>query len=124
MSNEMSNEKSNEKSNENYKVVSTPILSKDGEKICIFSTTKVEKEFYDDDKFSKIINVKGTVMDSDKKLNKNLTINRARYYDYDKTTNTVVIRVEDTNVPEFWLEIPIDLNHMYKWIKYNDDIDL
>ena len=120
----MSNEGSNEGSNESYKVVSTPIMSKDGEQICIFSTTKTEKEFYDDDKFSKIMNVKGRVMDSNKNLNKGQSIDGARYFDYDKTTNIIVIRVDDTNVPGFWLKIPIDLNHMYKWIKYNDDIDL
>lgn len=110
--------------NENYKVVSTPIMTKDGEEICIFSTTKVEKEFYDDDKFSKIKNVKGRVMDASQNLNKNQRINGARYYDYDRTTNTIVLKIDDSNVPGFWLEIPIDLDHMYKWIKYNDDVDL
>lgn len=110
--------------NENYKVVSTPIMSKDGEQICIFSTSKIEKEFYDDDKFSKIINVKRIVMDIDKNLKTYQSIDRARYYDYDKTTNSIVIRIDDTNAPGFWLEVPINLDHMFKWIKYNEDIDL
>lgn len=108
----------------NYKVISTPIMSKDGEQICIFKTTKIQKEVYDDDKFSKIINVKGRVMDAYKNLNKDKCIDSARYYDYDKTTNKIVIRIKDTNVPGFWLEVPIDIDHMFKWIKYNEDIDL
>lgn len=110
-------------SNEHYKLISTPIISKeDGEQICIFNTTQKVKEIYDDDKFSKIVNVKGRFFEKDKV--RNCILDDARYFDYDKKTNTVLIRIVDKNEPYFRIEIPINIDHIQKWIRYNDDIDL
>ena len=109
-------------SNGHYKLISTPIISKDGEQICIFNTTQKVKEIYDDDKFSKIVNVKGRFTEKDKV--KNFILDDARYFDFDKKTNTVLIRIVEKNIPGFRIEIPINMDHIQKWIRYNDDIDL
>jgi hypothetical protein len=78
----------------------------------------------EDQKFSKINDVKGRVMDQDNNINPRGIIDSAKFDCYNKDTNTVVIRIDDTNVPGFWLEIPLNLNQLQDWIKYNEDIDL
>ena len=108
--------------NAHYKLISTPIISKNGEQICIFNTTQDVKQIYDDDKFSKIENVKGRILETDKI--KNCVIEDARYFDYDKNTNTILIKIIQKNIPGFQIEIPINIDHMQRWIKYNEDIDL
>ena len=110
-------------SNTHYKLIATPLISKDGEQICIFNTTQKVKEIYDDDKFSKIVNVKARFIEKDKV--KHFILDEARYFDFDKKTNTVLIRIAEKNIiPGFRIEIPINIDHMQKWIRYNDDIDL
>ena len=108
-------------SNAHYKLISTPIISKDGEQICIFNTTQKVREVYDDDKFSKIANVKARIFETG---NVKSCVLDVRYFDYDKITNTVLIRIIDKNILGFRIEIPVNIDHMQKWIRYNDDIDL
>ena len=73
--------------------------------------------FKEYEELSKIQNVKGRVQDGDKNLNKFGNINGARLQSFNETTKTLTIRVDDTNVPGFWMEIPLKLDQVEKWIK-------
>ena len=66
---------------------------------------------------SKIQNVNGRVQDGDKNLNKFGKIDGARLQNFDPETRTLTIRVDDTNVPGFWMEIPLKLDQVEKWLK-------
>lgn len=72
---------------------------------------KNESEFI---RLSKIHNVKGCVQDGDKNLNKFGKINGARLQNFDPETRTLTIRVDDAN--GFWLEIPLQLGQVEKWL--------
>jgi len=75
--------------------------------------------FKEYDEVSKIQNVKGRVQDGDRNLNKFGIIDGARIQGFDESTKTLTIRVNDTNVPGFWMEIPLKLEQVEKWIKNN-----
>jgi hypothetical protein len=64
---------------------------------------------------STIKNVKGRIM-SNNKVNSFGVIDGARFQYYDEETKTVVIRVDHSEIPEFWMDIPIKLDQLQKWI--------
>jgi len=64
-----------------------------------------------------ITSVKGRVMDGDGNLNKFGNIDGARIQDYDHDTQTVKLRIDDSNVPGFWMEINIRFDEMAKWVE-------
>ena len=65
----------------------------------------------------KIQNVKGRVEDGDRNLNKFGKIDGARFQSFDESTKTLTIRIDDSNVPGFWMEIPLKLDQVEKLIK-------
>ena len=67
---------------------------------------------YDKTELSKIKNVNGRVQD--KNINK---FDGARLLDFNQLTRNITIRVDDSNVPGFWLEINLSLDQMEKWLK-------
>lgn len=64
-----------------------------------------------------ITSVKGRVMDGDGKLNKFGILDGARIQHYDHDTHTVKLRIDDSNVPGFWMEISIRFDKMSEWIE-------
>ena len=72
---------------------------------------------YDKTELSKIKNVKGRVQDYYKNINKFGKIDGARFVDFNQLTRNITIRVDDSNVPGFWLEINLSLDQMEKWLE-------
>jgi hypothetical protein len=64
-----------------------------------------------------ITSVKGRVMDGDGNLNKLGIIDKARIQFYDHDTQTVKLRIDDSNVPGFWMEINIRFDKMFQWVE-------
>lgn len=81
-----------------------------------FFAHKNEFETVEFIRISKIKNVKGRVQDGDKNLNKFGKIDNARLKNFDPETKTLTIRVDDTNVPGFWVEIPLNLDQVEEWL--------
>ena len=61
-----------------------------------------------------ITSIKGRVMDGDGNLNKFGVIDSARIQYYD---HTVKLRIDDSNVPGFWMEISISFDKMSEWVE-------
>jgi hypothetical protein len=72
--------------------------------------------FKDDPFLHNINNVRGHVMNDNGNSNILNIISNARFYSFDKYTETVTVLVDDYNVPGFWLKIPIKLFDINKWI--------
>lgn len=67
---------------------------------------------------SKIIqSIKGRVMDGDGNLNKFGIIDSGKLQNYDPETGIVKLRMDDSNVPGFWMEIDIKFENLEKWVK-------
>lgn len=64
-----------------------------------------------------ITSVNGRVMDGDGNLNKFGIIDSAKLQSYDPETQTVKLRLDDSNVPGFWMEINIKFDKLEKWIE-------
>ncbi len=43
-------------------------------------------------------------------------IDGARFYNYDSETQSICIRVDDSRVPEFWLEIRLPLQQLHAYV--------
>lgn len=50
-------------------------------------------------------------------------VNGARLQSYDPLTRTVRVRVDDTHVPEFWLEIDVPLERLRAWVRAADVVE-
>jgi hypothetical protein len=70
-----------------------------------------------------ISQAKGRVMDGDGNINKFGVIDGARIQYYDHESNTLRLRIDDSNVPGFWMEINISLDNLEKWLKPGKDVD-
>ena len=64
-----------------------------------------------------ISQVKGRVMDGDGNINKFGVIDGARIQYYDHESNTIRLRIDDSNVPGFWIEFNISLNNLEKFVE-------
>jgi len=64
-----------------------------------------------------IKDVKGRVMDKDRNINTDINIDNAHFYSYNKYMKIVNIRIEDSHVPGFWVQLPIELSELYSFIK-------
>jgi hypothetical protein len=64
-----------------------------------------------------ITSVHGRVMDGDGNLNKFGIIDRPTLQSYDPETQTVKLRLDDSNVPGFWMEINIKFEKLEKWVE-------
>jgi len=72
--------------------------------------------FKDEELLHNINDVRGHVMNDNGNSNILDIISNARFYSFDKDTETVTVLVDDYNVPGFWLGIPIKLFELNKWI--------
>ena len=70
-----------------------------------------------------ISQVKGRVMDGDGNINKFGVIDGARIQYYDHESNTLRLRIDDSNVPGFWMEININLDNLERWLKLEKDVN-
>lgn len=71
-----------------------------------------------------IKDVKGRVMDKDRNINTDINIDNARFSRYNKYMKIVNIRIEDSHVPGFWVQLTIELSKLYSFINtYFTDID-
>lgn len=61
--------------------------------------------------------IKGRVMDGDGNLNKAGIINSGKLNSYDPETGIFKLRIDDSNVPGFWIEIDINFENLKKYIK-------
>ncbi len=61
--------------------------------------------------------IKGRVMDGDGNLNKFGVIDSGKLESYDPETKTVKLRIDDSNVPGFWMEISIRFDKLEKWVE-------
>ena len=64
-----------------------------------------------------ISSVKGRVMDGDGNLNKFGVIDRVKLESFDPKTESIKMRIDDSNVPGFWMEINIRFVNLEKWVK-------
>lgn len=64
-----------------------------------------------------IISAKGRVMDGDKNLNKLGIIDSVKLSSFDPKTDSIKVRIDDSNVPGFWMEINIRFEKLQKWIE-------
>lgn len=72
---------------------------------------------------SKISNVRGRIegkiiKDGEESIRTNTGggINGVRLLSYDKDTNKIIIRLDHTTLPSFWIEIPLDLSQLSEWV--------
>jgi len=76
-----------------------------------------------------IVSAKGRVMDGYGNLNKLGVIDSVKLESFDPATNSIKMRIDDSNVPGFWMEINIRFVNLEKWVKKmkkmaeNDDYD-
>lgn len=47
-------------------------------------------------------------------------INGARIVSYDADRGVLYVRVDDTRIPEFWMEIEIPMTQVAKWVAEED----
>lgn len=66
---------------------------------------------------SVITSVNGRVMDGDGNLNKFAVIDKAKLQSYDPDTQTVKLRIDDSNVPGFWMQINVRFDQLEKWVE-------
>lgn len=64
-----------------------------------------------------ISSAKGRVMDGDGNLNKLGVIDGVKLESFDHETNSIKMRIDDSNVPGFWMEINIRFTNLEKWVK-------
>ena len=64
-----------------------------------------------------ISSAKGRVMDGDGNLNKLGVIDSVKLESFDPETNSIKMRIDDSNVPGFWMEINIRFTNLEKWVK-------
>lgn len=73
---------------------------------------------------SKVIqSIKGRVMDGDGNLNKFGIIDSGKLQNYDPETGIVKLRMDDSNVPGFWMEIDIKFENLEKWVEKMKKMD-
>jgi len=70
-----------------------------------------------------INNVTGDVINDNGDMNILGTITSAYFYSFDKDTETFTIHVTDNNVPGFWLQIPIKIFDLNKWVN-SDKVEI
>ena len=73
---------------------------------------------------SKISNVKGRIIKyGEENLTTNIggCIDGARLLSYDKDTNKIIIRLDHSTIPSFWIEIPLDLSQISDWIDFEKE---
>lgn len=63
-----------------------------------------------------ILSAKGRVMDGDGNLNKFGVIDSVKLESFDPKTNSIKMRIDDSNVPGFWMEINIRFVNLEKWV--------
>ena len=63
-----------------------------------------------------IVSARGRVMDGDGNLNKFGIIDSVKLESFDPKTDSIKIRVDDSNVPGFWMEINIRFLNLEKWV--------
>ena len=63
-----------------------------------------------------ISSAKGRVMDGDGNLNKFGVIDSVKLESFDPKTNSIKMRINDSNVPGFWMEINIRFVNLEKWV--------
>ena len=63
-----------------------------------------------------ISSAKGRVMDGDGNLNKFGVIDSVKLESFDTKTNSIKMRIDDSNVPGFWMEINIRFVNLEKWV--------
>ena len=63
-----------------------------------------------------ISSAKGRVMDGDGNLNKFGVIDSVKLESFDPKTNSIKMRIDDSNVPGFWMEINIRFVNLEKWV--------
>ena len=63
-----------------------------------------------------ISSAKGRVMDGDRNLNKFGVIDSVKLESFDPKTNSIKMRIDDSNVPGFWMEINIRFTNLEKWV--------
>jgi hypothetical protein len=63
-----------------------------------------------------ISSAKGRVMDGDGNLNKFGVIDSVKLESFDPETNSIKMRIDDSNVPGFWMEINIRFVNLEKWV--------
>jgi len=66
---------------------------------------------------SVISSAKGRVMDGDGNLNKLGVIDSVKLESFDPKTNSIKMRIDDSNVPGFWMELNIRFTNLEKWVK-------
>lgn len=64
-----------------------------------------------------ISSAKGRVMDGDGNLNKFGVIDSVKLESFDPETNSIKMRIDDSNVPGFWMELNIRFTNLEKWVK-------
>jgi len=72
---------------------------------------------------SKISNVRGRIegkiiKDGEESIRTNTggVIDGVRLLSYDKDTNKIIIRLDHSTLPSFWIEIPLDLSQLSEWV--------
>lgn len=68
------------------------------------------------EEMSHIKGARGRISDSEGRCNLMGKITGARFQSYDSKRDVVTIRVDDPKITEFWLEIPIKMDHLRAWI--------
>ena len=63
-----------------------------------------------------IVSAKGRVMDGDGNINKFGVIDSVKLESFDPKTDSIKIRVDDSNVPGFWMEVNIRFLNLEKWV--------
>jgi hypothetical protein len=63
-----------------------------------------------------ISSAKGRVMDGDGNLNNFGVIDSVKLESFDPKTNSIKMRIDDSNVPGFWMEINIRFVNLEKWV--------
>lgn len=73
---------------------------------------------------SKISNVRGRIegriiKDGEETIRTNIggVIDGVRLLSYDKDTNKIIIRLDHSTLPSFWIEIPLDLSELSEWVE-------
>lgn len=61
--------------------------------------------------------VQGTSMQGHPTVNPFGVVNGARLERFEPETRTVTLRVDDTHVPEFWLEVELPLDRLRAWVQ-------
>jgi len=79
--------------------------------------------FKDEVLLNNIPDVTGEVMNDNGNMNILGTIASAYFYSFDKDTETFTIHVSDYSVPGFWLQIPIKIFDLNKWIN-SDKVEI